>query len=433
MPEHHRKAKWREKALLIAALPPNGAPSAEDPVDELTRLAEAAGADVQGTVSQRILRPNPATYVGRGKAEEIASKARGFGADVIIAGSNLTPAHVRNLENITQTKVIDRTELILDIFARRAKTRQAKLQVELAQLEYAFPRLKRMWTHLSRIGGGIGLRGPGEKQLEVDRRLVQKRISELKRSLETIRKRREREVSRRREKNTVSLVGYTNAGKSTLLNALTGSRVPTSDTLFSTLDTRTRLWEADKGIPVLLSDTVGFIRDLPHSLIESFHATLEEATRADLLLHVVDMSLPDPYPRIRSVKEVLREMGLASRPTVLVLNKVDALEDRIEIPILTAHLTDTISVSARTGEGVEELRKRVRDFFLQEMVEFDIRTHPANGRLVAFLRKIGRVTSVSYEGSRVRVQGRILERYLGQAASLNHTDPTGMEDKGDEE
>ncbi|MCZ6603164.1 MAG: GTPase HflX, partial [Planctomycetota bacterium] len=199
-------------------------------MDELRRLAQAAGADVQGSVVQRLNRPDPATYVGSGKAEEIALKAREVSADVIISGNNLSPAHVRNLENITNTKVVDRTELILDIFARRAMSRQAKLQVEMAQLQYSLPRLRRKWTHLSRIEGGIGLRGPGEKQLEVDRRLAQKRISDLRRSLEQIRKRKEREVTERSNQNTVSLVGYTNAGKSSLLNTLTGANVYTSDT-----------------------------------------------------------------------------------------------------------------------------------------------------------------------------------------------------------
>lgn len=421
MPELNRKAVWRERALLVAGLPATGALNGDEPLDELAGLAEAAGADVQGRIGQKISRPDRSTYVGRGKADEVAREARRLGVDVIISGNNLSPAHVRNLENITHTKVVDRTELILDIFARRAKTRQAKLQVELAQLEYSLPRLRRMWTHLSRIEGGIGLRGPGEKQLEVDRRLAQKRISEIRRALDDIRKRKEREVAGRSEENTTSLVGYTNAGKSTIMNVLTGARCPTSDTLFSTLDTRTRLWEVDQGIRVLLSDTVGFIRDLPHALVESFHATLEEASQADLLLHVVDMGVPDPEPRIQSVEVVLRELGLDTRPTVLVLNKVDAVVDRIEIPILSARYPDTVAVSARTGEGVEELRERVRDFFLREMVEFDIRTHPANGRLIAFLRKMGRVTSVTYEGERVRVQGRILERHLGRAALMNRS------------
>ncbi len=420
MPYLDRNAVWRERALLVAALPPSrGAQEGQDPLDELRRLAQAAGADVQGSVVQRLNRPDPATYVGSGKAEEIALKAREVSADVIISGNNLSPAHVRNLENITHTKVVDRTELILDIFARRAMTKQAKLQVEMAQLQYSLPRLRRKWTHLSRIEGGIGLRGPGEKQLEVDRRLAQKRISDLRRSLEQIRKRKEREVTERSDQHTVSLVGYTNAGKSSLLNTLTGANVHTSDTLFSTLDTRTRSWQADKGIPVLLSDTVGFIQDLPHALVESFHATLEESSRADLLLHVVDISLPDPLPLIQSVEKVLGELNLSARPTFLILNKLDALRDRIEIPILASKNPNTIAVSSRTGEGIEELRERVRDFFLKEMVEFDIRTHQANGRLISFLRKMGRVTNVTYEEDRVRIRGRILERHLGRATKMN--------------
>ncbi len=432
MPVLERKAGWKEKALLVAGLPPKGDVDPDELMAELRSLAEAAGAIVKGEVVQNLRRPNPATYLGKGKVQEIAQRVRDEKLDVVIAGVALSPAQIRNLETMAQTKVIDRTELILDIFARRAKSRQARLQVELAQLQYSLPRLRRMWSHLSRIEGGIGLRGPGEKQLEVDRRLAQRRIADLRRSLEEIRLRKEREVSTRVTDRTACLVGYTNAGKSSLLNALTGSDVHQSDQMFSTLDTRTRLWDVEKDLPVLLSDTVGFIQDLPHELVESFHATLEEATQADLLLHVADVSLRDPYPRILSVQAVMRELSIDKSPRILVFNKVDALKDRMELQILTSQFPESLAVSAHTGEGMDELRARVRDFFLQEMVEFDIRTHCGNGRLLAFLRKMGRVSNVSYEGDFVRCQGRILERHLGQAVRMNDTDQPREENGGDD-
>ncbi|HID75553.1 MAG TPA: GTPase HflX, partial [Planctomycetaceae bacterium] len=280
-----------EAAILVGVLLPeksyNGAP-----LEELEGLAGAAGTRVVGHVTQRRQVPDAATYLGRGKVEELKRLAAATRADVIIFDNDLTPAQTRNLEKAIAVKVIDRTELILDIFASRARTHEARLAVELAQLEYSMPRLKRMWTHLSRQRNGVGLRGPGEKQLEVDRRLVERRITDLRSEPEVIHRRKAREVRARRGLMTVCLVGYTNAGKSTLLNAVTGACVHTQDALFATLDTRTRRWQLPGWGPVLLSDTVGFIRDLPHHLIASFKATLEEARQADLLLHVADASNP---------------------------------------------------------------------------------------------------------------------------------------------
>ncbi len=268
------------------------------------------------------------TYLGKGKLVELEQLAAGKEADVVLFDNDLSPAQVRNLEQALSIKVVDRTELILDIFAGRAKTYEARLAVEMAQLQYALPRLKRMWTHLSRIKMGIGMRGPGEKQLEVDRRLVEKRIHDLGVELKGIQRRKEREVAARRDRMTVSLVGYTNAGKSTLLNKLTGSQVLAEDKLFATLDTRTRRWQLPGWGPVLLSDTVGFIRDLPHHLIASFKATLEEARQANLLLHVADASNPAAADQIAAVYAVLEELGIEAKDTILVLNKVDAAEPR---------------------------------------------------------------------------------------------------------
>src|SRR5205085_5904317 len=277
---------------------------------------------------------------GQGKLQELKELVQSADADVVVFDNDLTPAQIRNLEKATEVKVLDRSELILDIFATRAQTHEARLQVELAQLEYAMPRLRKMWTHLSRQVAGavsIGMRGPGETQLEVDRRLSAKRIRDLKERLAAIQKRKEREVAARKGEHTISLVGYTNAGKSTLMNALTGAGVVAKDQLFSTLDTRTRQWAIKDWGRVLLSDTVGFIRDLPHHLVASFKATLEEARQARLLLHVVDASNLHAEEHIQAVTAVLKELDCDSRPTLLVLNKIDQLKDLSYLQVLQAH------------------------------------------------------------------------------------------------
>ncbi|MGD9649002.1 MAG: GTPase HflX, partial [Pirellulales bacterium] len=281
----------REGAILVGVVLPDRRAS-DDPLEELGGLATTAGARVLGQLVQRREVPDKTTYLGKGKVDELKQHVEALDADVVLFDNDLSPAQTRNLERGLGVKVLDRTELILDIFAGRARTHEARLAVELAQLQYALPRLKRMWTHLSRLKMGIGMRGPGEKQLEVDRRLVEKRIHDLKDELNEIQRRRQRQVEARYDRMTVSLVGYTNAGKSTLMNAMTGAGVLAEDKLFATLDTRTRRWMLPGWGPVLLSDTVGFIRDLPHHLIASFKATLEEARQANLLLHVADASNP---------------------------------------------------------------------------------------------------------------------------------------------
>ena len=282
----------QEVAVLVRVILPDGQTTFSDPLEELQGLAETAGAVVVGGMTQRREKPCITTYLGKGKVEELQTLVEFHAADFVIFDNDLSPAQSRNLEKALKVKVLDRTELILDIFATHARTYESRLAVELAQLEYALPRLKRMWTHLSRLKMGVGMRGPGEKQLETDRRLVEKRIHDLKSDLKKIEKRKERQVSSRKDFMKVSLVGYTNAGKSTLMNALTDAGVLAEDKLFATLDTRTRRWRLPSWGPVLLSDTVGFIRDLPHRLIASFKATLEEARQADLLLHVADASNP---------------------------------------------------------------------------------------------------------------------------------------------
>src|SRR5207302_1645750 len=317
----------RERAFLVSVALPNRPWISTDPLEELQGLATTAGAAIVGSLVQRRQNIIPATYIGKGKLDELKEQVQGSDADVVIFDNDLSPAQVRNLEKGTDVKVLDRSELILDIFATRARTAEARLQVELAQLEYSLPRLRRMWTHLSRFSGGIGLRGPGETQLEEDRRLVTERIRDLKARLVEVQARKQREVRSRQEEHTVSLVGYTNAGKSTLMNALTGAGVYVEDKLFSTLETRTRQWHLKDWGRVLLSDTVGFIRELPHHLIASFKATLEETRQARLLLHVVDASSPTAEDQIKAVQQVLKELACADKPTLLVLNKMDRLPD----------------------------------------------------------------------------------------------------------
>jgi len=302
----------------------------------------------------------------------------------------------------------------LDIFANRAKTSQARLAVELAQYEYAMPRLKRMWTHLSRQKKGVGLRGPGETQLEEDRRLVENRIKDLRRQLHVIERRKQQEVAARRDLLTVSLVGYTNAGKSTLMNALTDADVHVADALFATLDTRTRRWMLPGWGPVLLSDTVGFIRHLPHHLIESFKATLEEARQAHLLLHVADAGNPAVYEQISATFQVLEEIGIQRKDTLLVLNKTDALPDRLRLDGLLNRYPDAIPVSARTGAGLLHLASAVSDTLSRSFLDLDVEVGQDNGRLLAYLSAHGEVLSKHYADARVIVHCRISPRYLGQ-------------------
>ncbi len=296
----------RESAVLVGVYL-DGQGTQPSPLDELAGLAEAARVREVGRIIQRRRRPEVAMYLGSGKVDELKEIVAQTDANLVVFDNDLAPSQTKNLEETLKVKVIDRTELILDIFASRAQTIEARLAVELAQLEYSLPRLKRMWTHLERQGvGGVGLRGPGEKQLEVDRRLAQKRIMDLKSELKAIHNRRRLEVSARKHSRTVSLVGYTNAGKSSLMNRLTGADVFVKNLLFATLDTRTRRWQLPSWGPVLLSDTVGFIRDLPHHLVASFRATLEEATQADLLLHVADATSRDVHDQIDAALRFVR-------------------------------------------------------------------------------------------------------------------------------
>jgi GTP-binding protein HflX len=401
-----------EAAILVSVILPDR-PQGDDPLGELEGLAETVGARVVGHMTQRRDLPDPATYLGKGKLEELGNLVAATDADVVIFDNDLSPGQTRNLEKATKVKVLDRTELILDIFASRAQTHEARLAVELAQLEYSFPRLKRMWTHLERIEGGIGMRGPGEKQLEVDRRLVEKRIRDLKRDLAVIERRKERTVAARRNHKTVSLVGYTNAGKSTLMNVLTDADVLAQDKLFATLDTRTRRWQLPGWGPVLLSDTVGFIRDLPHSLIASFKATLEEARQANLLLHVADASNPSALDQISSVYAVLEEIGIEAKDTLLVLNKIDQVEHRGHIDGILLRFPNAIPISAKTRQGLSRLSHAVSEALSRSFRDVDVETSAGNGRLLAYLARHGEVLSQAYgEDGRVTVHCRIPQEFL---------------------
>lgn len=394
-----------ETAVLVGAYFGRNLAIADVLLDELDSLVSAAGGQSVARLIQRFSDSRsmtPATYIGSGKADFLAELAEANEATVIVFDNELSPAQVRSLETIVGRRVIDRSELILDIFASRARTREARLQVELAQLQYTAPRLRGMWSHLERQAGtggagGMGLRGPGEKQIEIDRRLVSKRLTRLRAELGTIHKRRRREVASRRDQHyCVGLVGYTNAGKSTLMNALTAANTYSADQLFATLDTKTRRWEMPGGVSMLLSDTVGFVRDLPHQLVASFRSTLQEALEADLLLHVIDASHPYVADQIKTVESVLEELGCDLSKLVCVLNKLDLVEDPDLITILRARLTDTVVISARDGAGIDELRQIVLERQRDSCARIRIVAPINSGKLQAFVRAHCGVEAESY-------------------------------------
>ena len=405
---------YRERALLVGVLQNGSKTRPEEALEELGQLAKAAGAVVQEAVIQRREEFNPAFYVGKGKAQELADHCRGGKIDVVIFDNDLSPAQVRNLEKLCDRKVIDRTELILDIFSTHARTHQSKLQVELAQLEYTLPRLKHLWSHLERLAGGVGIgtRGPGEKQIEVDRRIARKRINDLRKDLKQIEERKRRTVASRHEDFNLSLVGYTNAGKSSLMNALTGTDVLVQDKVFSTLDTKTHIWRLENAHKVLLSDTVGFIRNLPHHLVASFQATLQEVKQANLLIHVADASHPELETQIEAVEAVLREIECSRKPAVLVLNKADALRDPVELHVLRKRWPDAILVSALTGEGLDALDRAVARFIEERMMVADVLCPAGDGRIQAYLSNAAQVLATQVEGEVIRLRVRITQRAL---------------------
>jgi len=414
------KSVASEKVVLVGVLLPESS-ERDSQLEELEGLADTARCEVVGRMVQRRDMPDRRTYLGRGKVEELGVLAEAGDADVVIFDNELSAAQTRNLEQELEVKVLDRTELILDIFATHAQSNESRLAVELAQLEYSLPRLKRMWTHLSRMKMGVGTRGPGEKQLEVDRRLVERRIHDLKAELSQIQSRKERQVAGRSDRSTVSLVGYTNAGKSTLMNALTGAGVLAEHKLFATLETRTRRWQLPHWGPVLLSDTVGFIRNLPHRLIASFKATLEEALQANLLLHVADASSEAVFDQISAVFDVLEEIGIEQKDTILVLNKIDALEDRARLDGLLNRYPNAVAISAHTGEGVAQLALVVSEALSRSFRDIDVETGVENGRLLAYLAAHGEILSKRYNDLRVTIHCRLPAEHVGR---INDPDTT---------
>ena len=390
----------------------------EAPLEELKSLAKTAGAKVFDSVVQRRRKVDPSYYIGKGKVSQLAELCKDKEIDVVICDDDLAPAQVSNLEKIIDTKVIDRSELILDIFAARAKTAQAKLQVELAQLEYTRPRLKRMWSHLSRIEGGIGTRGPGEKQLEVDKRLVSKRVLALKKKLGRVTDRRERQAKSRKEHTTVSLVGYTNSGKSTLMNRLTEAGVLVEDKLFATLDTKTSICDLGNGKKVILSDTVGFIRKLPHHLISSFEATLEEVIWADFLLHVVDVSSPGVIKQVAAANKVLKELECDKKPSIMILNKVDVLKDPSIITLFQSKYDNVVTISVLTGDGLEKLKQEMVGLANRGIAEIKLECDASNGKLLAYIYEHSQVLKRTFINSGVNFHIMISEQNLSKLYQL---------------
>ncbi len=418
----HSNQQRKERAVLVGVeLPSNDHKiSLEYSLEELESLAQTAGAEVAEKFTQQLRSVTPATLVGRGKVEQSHAKVDELHPDLVIFDEDLTPAQQRNLESAFNVRVIDRSQLILDIFAQRARSNEGKLQVELAQLEYLLPRLTRQWTHLSRLGGGIGTRGPGETQLEVDRRRIREKISHLKRRLKTVE--RTRSLQRKERDNvpfaTIALVGYTNAGKSTLMNALTRAGVLVEDKLFATLDPTIRSLRLPNGDKVMVADTVGFINKIPHSLIEAFKSTLEEVMSADLLLHLVDMTSPLIDEQIQVIEEVLGEIGAGDIPAIIVPNKIDLLSEPPQHLFKNRGSEEVCPISAVTGEGLEALLNVIGTHLDRGKVKIHLSLSTSQGALLSLLRERGRVENEIYEDDRVHITAMVTPKLAGQMRKL---------------
>lgn len=408
-----------DRAVLVSA--PAGRVSqrlSREHLEELARLTHTAGGEVVAVVRQRIEAPNPRFFIGEGKARELRSTVRSVDADLVIFDEELSPAQGKNLEDLVGVRVMDRPELILDIFATRARTREAKLQVELAQLEYLLPRLRRMWSHLSRIRGGIGLRGPGETQLETDRRLIGTRITDLRKKLREVARARAVQRQGREGEFRAALVGYTNAGKSSLLQGLSGSDLFVEDRLFATLDSATRMVDLGSGYQALVTDTVGFIRKLPHDLIASFRSTLEEVREADVVLHVIDASDPDWEEHRKVVNQVLEELDLEKRPQLLVFNKTDRItheeEDALRTRMQALDPTPAVWVSALEPDSLVKVREALKARQRAGLRELVISVPAADGETLATLHREGEVLSQRGNGATLEMEVRLPRALAGR-------------------
>jgi len=392
------EVKKIEKAILIA-LKGFGAPDevVEEYLNELELLAKTAGAETVMRITQDKSRFDNAYYVGKGKVEEIKQLAELNDVDLIIFDDDLTPTQVRNLEKMIEKKILDRSGLILDIFAQHARTNEAKTQVELAQLEYLLPRLTRAWTHLSKQYGGIGTKGPGETQIETDRRIIRTRIAKLKEKLEKIEKQQTTKSLKRQNLVSASLVGYTNAGKSTLINLLTDADVLAEDKLFATLDSTTRSLDLAKNKKLIVSDTVGFIRKLPAHLVASFKSTLNVVREADIILHVIDLSHPFFEEHIKVVQDTLKDLGCETKPTLLIFNKADKIKDKHIIDYVKAKYSNSIIISAARGINIQNLNKKLIEFYDNNFVSRTIKVSTYQSKFIAVIYSLADVIDIKYE------------------------------------
>ena len=413
MPEPIKIEEVKERVILVGVSEQDG-DDAEDSVAELAELVKTAGAVTVGTLIQKRELIHPGTYVGTGKVQEIADMIAELGATGIVCDDELSPAQLKNLEQMLDTKVMDRTLIILDIFAARATTSEGKIQVELAQLKYRLSRLTGLGRSMSRLGGGIGTRGPGEKKLEMDRRLIKDRIAQLNRELKEVRKHREITRAQREKKQipVAAIVGYTNAGKSTLLNTLTGAGILAEDKLFATLDPTTRDLKLPSGQEILMTDTVGFIRKLPHHLIEAFRSTLEEARYADIILHVVDASNPQMDEQMHTVYETLQNLGVKDKPVITVFNKIDRMED-IWVP-RDLHADYYVKISARTGEGITEFLQSVEAVLREQKVEIEALYPYKEAGKIQLIRKYGELQEEEYREDGIFVRAFVPAELYGQ-------------------
>ena len=415
-----RKTRTEKVFLVGVELKSRKGPDVSELLAELAELAQTAGGQVIGEGIQKVESLAPATFIGKGKAAEFADFCKQHGVDTVIFDDELSPAQSRNLEKIFNCKILDRTALILDIFAQRARTREGKLQIELAQLQHLLPRLTRFWGHLSRQSGGIGMRGgEGESQLEADRRKVQERIDTITSDLDLVRRRRatQRAGRQRSQWPLASIVGYTNAGKSTLLNALTGADVLAKDILFATLDPTTRRLKLPTNQNVLLTDTVGFIRKLPHGLVEAFKATLEEVVRADLLLHVVDISHPQAEQQIAAVNAVLAEIGAGDKSAIMVFNKMDCSSGGLVNHLKEKH-PHAIEISAKTGEGIPHLLAEIGTQLRPTREFLELKIPHERADVIARLHQVGQVIERRYNGKAAKIKARIPPHFHAEFAEF---------------